>query len=138
MLALSSAAGAAPFTWTGAAGNGRWSDGGNWSGGRPPADDGSADVTLATGGTVTLEGVRVLSTLRASSGANVTLQAGLDPRSALILRGGGISRTARGKLSVQVPILAGAGIAASGFEAQATIANATVIDLTAGTWPGAT
>src|SRR5262249_51529672 len=123
MLALSFGASAAPFTWTGAAGNGRWGDGGNWSGGRAPADDGSADVILAAGGSLTLDGVRVISTLGVSTAANVTLQAGSQPASALVLRGAGISRTARGTLSVQVPVLAAGGMAISGFEAQATVAN---------------
>src|SRR5437016_1388840 len=138
MVAVSFGAGAAPFTWTGAAGSGRWGDGGNWSGGGPPADDGSADVVLAAGGTLTLDGVRVISTLSVSTGASVTLQAGSDPRSALVLRGAGISRSARGRLSLQVPVLAAGGMAISGFEAQGTVANATVVALTTGLWPSST
>src|SRR2546427_3735686 len=103
MLAVSFGAGAAPFTGTGAAGSGRGGDGGNWSGGGPPADDGSADVVLAAGGTLTLDGVRGISTLSVSTGASVTLQAGRDPRRALGFRGARVSRRAPGRPSPQVP-----------------------------------
>src|SRR4051812_16443356 len=125
ILALSFGASAAPFGWTGAAGGGHWADGGNWSGGRAPPDDGTADVTFSAGGTVQLDGVRVVSTLAVSSSANVTLQAGAEPRSALVLRGAALSRAARGRLTFQVPVLAAGAVAISGFESQSTVANAT-------------
>ena len=138
ILVLSFGASAAPFGWTGAAGGGHWADGGNWSGGRAPPDDGTADVTFTAGGTVQLDGVRVVSTLGVSSSANVTLQAGAEPRSALVLRGAGLSRAARGRLTFQVPVLAAGAVALSGFESQSTVANATVFDLKTGLWPGTT
>src|SRR5690242_8576883 len=89
---LSLAASAAPFSWTGAAGSGRWTDGGNWSTGVAPPDDGSADVTLAAGGAIALDGVRVISSLAVSALADVTLQPGAQPQSALVLKGAGLSR----------------------------------------------
>ncbi len=135
---LSLAAGAAPFSWTGAAGNGRWADAGNWSGGAVPPDDGTADVIVPAGGTIALDGVRVISSLAVSAASDVTLQPGALPQSALVLSGSGLSRGARGKLIVQVPVLGSGAVALSGFEAQGTLANATTFDLQSARWNGAT
>ena len=137
-LLLSFAAQAAPFTWTGAAGSGRWLDAGNWSGGAPPPDDGTADVVIAAGGSISLDGARTISTLSVSATAAVTLQPGTQPQSALVLRGAGLTRSARGRLILQVPLLGGGSLAFTGFEAQTTIANATAFDLATANWPGAT
>jgi Big-like domain-containing protein len=135
---LSLSAAAAPFSWTGAAGNGRWADAGNWSGGAVPPDDGTADVIVPAGGAIALDGVRVISSLAVSAASDVTLQAGAQPQSALVLNGSGLSRGARGKLIVQVPVLGSGAVSLSGFETQNTLANATTFDLKSALWNGAT
>ena len=136
-LLFSLAAPAAPFTWTGAAGSGRWADAGNWAGGAVPPDDGTADVAFAASGTVALDGTRVVSTLSVSTAGDVTLQAGSQPQSSLVVRGAGLSRSAAGKLVVQVPVFAAGSIALSGFEPQTAFSTATTFGLTLGAWPGA-
>src|SRR6185295_10408536 len=137
-MLLSFAVEAAPFTWTGAAGTGRWLDAGNWAGGAVPPDDGTADVVIGAGGAIALDGARTISTLTVSTSSTVTLQPGTQPRSALVLRGAGLTRGARGKVVLQVPVLGSGSLTLSGFEAQSTIANATAVELGATNWPGST
>jgi MYXO-CTERM domain-containing protein len=138
MLLVPLAAQAAPFTWTGAAGTGRWGDAGNWAGGVAPGDDGGADVTFGAADVVTLDGTRVISSLSVAAAGDVTLQAGAKAESALVLRGAGLSRASRGQLVVQVPVLGTGPVALSGFEPQTALSAATVFDLTLGAWPGLT
>ncbi len=137
-LLLSFSAAAAPFSWTGGAGSGRWEDAGNWAGGSVPPDDGTADVTIGVAATVALDGVRVISTLSVSAAADVTLQAGSQPQAALVLRGAGLFRSARGRLIAQVPVIGDGALQMTGFEAQGSISTATVFDLQNGLWNGAT
>src|SRR5437764_313492 len=137
-LLAAAGARAAPWSWNGAAGTGKWGDGGNWAGGVAPPDDGSAAITIAASGIIALDATRVISSLAVSAAADVTLQAGAQAQSVLVLRGAGLSRSARGRLILQVPVLSGGTVAFSGFEAQTALATATTFDLLSGGWSGGT
>jgi MYXO-CTERM domain-containing protein len=134
-LLFSFAAKAAPFTWTGAAGTGRWTDAGNWSPAVPP-DDGTAAIIFAAPGVVTLDGTRVIASLSVAVAGDVTVQAGSQAESAIVVRGAGFSRSASGQLIVQVPVFAAGPLAFSGFEPQTAFSSATLFDLTLGAWSG--
>ena len=136
VLAVSSGAGAAPFTWVGAGATRSWTDGANWTGGSPPPDDGTASVTVAAAGSISLDGTRVVSALSISAAGTVTLQAGSQPASILVVRGGTLSRSARGSLVSQVPLFDGGALSLTGFENQTALGTGTLFNLRATGTPG--
>jgi len=129
ILAVSSGAGAASFTWTGAGATRSWTDAANWEGGSPPPDDGTAAVDVSAPGAVALDGTRVISTLSVSAAGTVTLQPGSQAGSALAVRGAGLSRSARGSLVSQVPIFDAGSLSLNGFENQTALGTGTVFNL---------
>ncbi|HEY6910481.1 MAG TPA: Ig-like domain-containing protein [Myxococcales bacterium] len=137
VLLAAGPAAAAPFTWTGAGATRSWTDAGNWAGGAVPADDGTADITISAIGNLSLDGVRVVSTLAVSAPGDVTLQPGSRTDSALVLRGAGLLRSTRGRLTAQVPIRSAGDVSLTGFEPQAALSTGTIFALGTDAWSGA-
>ena len=129
VVAVSSGAGAASFTWTGAGATRSWTDPANWAGGSAPPDDGTAAIAISAPGTIALDGTRVISTLSVPAAGTVTLQPGSQPGSALVVRGGVLSRTARGSLVSQVPLFHAGSLSLNGFENQTALGTGSVFNL---------
>lgn len=98
---------AAPFSWTGAGVSASWADPLNWSTGAVPPDDGTADVSidsLGSGGTIFLDGARVIRSLTINAGADVFLHPGSVAGSTLALASGILYRATTGLVSAAVPL----------------------------------
>ena len=129
---------AGTFSFTGAGSTPSWSDPGNWSGGVAPPGDGSADIAISGGAALTLDGSRSIRSLAIAAGGVFTISAGSVPASFLSVGSGSISRSARGRLVVQVPLLASGGASLAGFEAQSALSTSSAIVLDGASWPSGT
>ena len=126
---------AAAFTFIGAGATRSWNDGGNWTGGAGPPNDGTADVTISGGTSLTLDGARAVHSLALAVSGTFTVSSGNDANSILVLGGGSITRTVRGKLVLQAPLLAPSAMAVTGFEAQTALATSSQLQLGVAGWP---
>ena len=123
VLTCALGAAAAPFTFTGGGTTASWTNAANWSGGAPPPDDGSADVTLLGGSALNLDGSRAVRTLSFAGAGTFAIAPGSDPGSILLVAGGSVSFSTRGKLVVQVPLFAPGAFSVAGFEPQTSLRN---------------
>ncbi|MGZ6144286.1 MAG: autotransporter-associated beta strand repeat-containing protein, partial [Myxococcales bacterium] len=129
-------AAAASFTFTGGGATRSWNDSGNWSGGAVPPNDGNADVTIAGGSSVNLDGNRALHQLELTVSGTFTVSPGSVAGSYLLVSGGATSQIARGKLVMKVPLLAPSAMAEAGFEPQTALATSTTLELDGqASWP---